>query len=171
MNLSARQFLHENLLQDVERVLDETGLDPAVLDLEITESSVMHNPERATILLRELKTMGMSISIDDFGTGYSSLSYLKRFPIDSVKIDRSFIGELPGNGDDAAITQAIIVMAHALGLSVVAEGVETREQVSFLRAHGCDEMQGHYFGKAVSEREFARLVLEASRSTEGRLPA
>jgi len=171
VNLSARQFSHENLLQDVEKVLNETGLDPAALELEITESMVMRSPERTTILLNKLKTTGISISIDDFGTGYSSLSYLKRFPIDSVKIDRSFIKELPQDGEDAAITQAIIAMAHGLGLKVIAEGVETGEQVGFLRAHGCDEVQGYYFSKPVPAQEFARWVLNAAGSEEGRVPA
>ena len=158
VNLSARQFTHENLLQDVARVLNETGLDAAFLELEITESMVMHDPEHAIELLNKLKAMGISISIDDFGTGYSSLSYLKRFPIDSVKIDRSFIRDLPLDGDDAAITQAIIAMAHGLKLKVIAEGVETGEQLSFLRAHKCDEMQGYYFSKPLPEHEFILLV-------------
>ncbi len=154
VNLSARQFGHETLLQDVARVLNETGLDPTALEFEITESMVMHNPEHAVKLLTKLKAMGIRLSIDDFGTGYSSLNYLKRFPIDSVKIDRSFIQDLPGDGDDAAITRAIIAMAHSLRLKVIAEGVETEEQLSFLRNHGCDEMQGNYFSKPLPENEF-----------------
>lgn len=154
VNLSARQFGHETLLQDVARVLNETGLDPTALEFEITESMVMHNPEHAVKLLTKLKAMGIQLSIDDFGTGYSSLNYLKRFPIDSVKIDRSFIQDLPGDGDDAAITRAIIAMAHSLRLKVIAEGVETEEQLSFLRNHGCDEMQGNYFSKPLPENEF-----------------
>jgi diguanylate cyclase (GGDEF)-like protein/PAS domain S-box-containing protein len=158
VNLSARQFNHENLLQDVARVLNETGLDAAFLELEITESMVMHDPEHAIELLKKMKTMGISISIDDFGTGYSSLSYLKRFPIDSLKIDRSFIKDLPLDGDDAAITQAIIAMAHGLKLKVTAEGAETSEQLSFLSTHKCDEMQGFYFSKPLPEHEFFLLV-------------
>ena len=158
VNLSARQFAHERLLQDVEKVLNETGLDPALLELEITESMVMHDPERTVTLLGKLKSMGVSISIDDFGTGYSSLNYLKRFPIDSVKIDRSFIKDLPMDGDDAAITVAIIAMAHGLKLNVIAEGVETAEQLRFLREHKCDEMQGYYFSKPVPEHEFVLVV-------------
>ncbi|MGB5080931.1 MAG: EAL domain-containing protein [Burkholderiales bacterium] len=171
VNLSARQFSHENLLEDVERVLNETGLDPAALELEITESMVMHDPERAAMLLGKLKTMGVGISIDDFGTGYSSLSYLKRFPIDSLKIDRSFVKDLPLDVEDAAITQAIIVMAHSLGLKVIAEGVETADQAGYLRTHGCDEAQGYYFGRPVPADEFTRLLLKAAGSREGRLPA
>lgn len=158
VNLSARQFAYENLLQDVARVLNETGLDAAFLELEITESMVMHDPEHAIELLNKLKAMGISISMDDFGAGYSLLGYLKRFPINSVKIDRSFIKDLPLDGDDAAITQAIIAMAHGLKLKVIAEGVETGEQLNFLRAHGSDEMQGYYFSKPLPEHEFILLV-------------
>ena len=160
VNLSARQFAHENLLQDVARVLEETGLDPAALEFEITESMVMHNPQQAVDLLVKLKAMGIHLSIDDFGTGYSSLSYLKRFPIDSVKIDRSFIRDIPGDADDAAITQAIIAMAHGLRLKVIAEGVETTEQLHFLRDHGCDEMQGYYLSTPLLHDEFFRLLRE-----------
>ena len=158
VNLSARQFAHENLLQDVAKALNETGLDPAALEFEITESMVMHDPERAVNLLSRLKDMGIHLSIDDFGTGYSSLSYLKRFPLDSVKIDSSFIRDIPGDADDAAITRAIIAMAHSLRLKVIAEGVETEEQLSFLREHGCDEMQGYLFSKPLPEDEFLRLL-------------
>ncbi len=162
VNLSARQFAHANLLQDVARALRETGLDPAALEFEITESMVMHDPERAVTLLTRLKAMGIHLSIDDFGTGYSSLSYLKRFPIDSVKIDRSFIHDIPGDADDAAITRAIIAMAHSLRLKVIAEGVETEEQLSFLRELGCDEMQGYYFSEPLAEDEFLRLQKSAA---------
>jgi EAL domain-containing protein (putative c-di-GMP-specific phosphodiesterase class I) len=154
VNLSPRQFAHEGLLQDVARVLRETGLDPAWLELEITESMVMRDPEHAVQLLHGLKAMGIHLSIDDFGTGYSSLSYLKRFPLDSVKIDRSFIKDLPLDGDDAGITQAIIAMAHSLRLGVIAEGVETAEQLDFLRANGCDEMQGYHFSRPLSAAQF-----------------
>ena len=158
VNLSARQFVHENLLQDVARVLNETGLDPVLLELEITESMVMRDPEHAVTLLRGLKAMGIHLSIDDFGTGYSSLNYLKRFPLDNVKIDRSFIQDLPGDGDDAAITQTIIAMAHSLRLGVIAEGVETEEQLHFLRANGCDEMQGYHFSRPLPEDQFLCLL-------------
>jgi EAL domain-containing protein (putative c-di-GMP-specific phosphodiesterase class I) len=158
VNLSTRQFAHENLLQDVARALVATGLDPGALEFEITESMVMHEPERAVKLLTRLKDMGIHLSIDDFGTGYSSLSYLKRLPLDSVKIDRSFIRDIPGDADDCAITGAIIAMAHSLRLKVIAEGVETGEQLGFLREHGCDEMQGYYFSKPLPEDEFLRLL-------------
>ena len=162
VNLSARQFAHENLLQDVARVLDETGLDPAALEFEITESMMMHNPQHAVNVLSKLKAMGIHLSIDDFGTGYSSLSYLKRFPIDSVKIDRSFIRDIPGDADDATITQAIIAMAHGLRLKVIAEGVETTEQLHFLRDHGCDEMQGYYLSTPLPHDAFLRLLQEST---------
>jgi EAL domain-containing protein (putative c-di-GMP-specific phosphodiesterase class I) len=172
VNLSARQFTHENLLQDVAKALDETGLGPAMLEFEITESMVMKDPVHAVKLLTGFKAMGIHLSIDDFGTGYSSLSYLKRFPIDSVKIDRSFIRDLPEDVDDAAITEAILAMAHSLKLNVVAEGVETAEQLRFLRDHGCNEMQGSYFSMPVPEHEFACLVLNhiASRKSAEAVP-
>jgi EAL domain-containing protein (putative c-di-GMP-specific phosphodiesterase class I) len=118
----------------------------------------MHNPERAAATLEQLKAMGVSIAIDDFGTGYSSLAYLKRFPIDSVKIDRSFIVDLPGDADDAAITRGVIAMAHSLRLKVIAEGVETREQSEFLREHGCDELQGNYVSPPLPQERFMDLL-------------
>ena len=167
VNLSARQFAHVNLLQDVARALNETGLDPAALEFEITESLVMHDPEGAVKLLSRLKDMGIHLSIDDFGTGYSSLSYLKRFPLDSLKIDGSFIRDIPGDADDCAITRAIIAMAHSLRLKVIAEGVETEEQLSFLREHGCDEMQGYRFSGPLAEDEFLRLLQNGVASGVG----
>ncbi len=160
VNLSARQFTEENLVQDVARVLEETGLEPELLELEITESMVMYNPDQAVKLLSELKAMGLYVAIDDFGIGYSSLSQLKRFPIDTIKVDRSFIKDLMENRDDAAITEAIIAMGKSLNLNVIAEGVETSEQVNFLRDHQCDEMQGYYFSKPIPENEFADLLRE-----------
>ena len=168
VNLSALQFSQESLPQDVARVLASTGLDAASLELEITESMVMRDAAQAVKLLDELKRMGVHLSIDDFGTGYSSLSYLKRFPIDSVKIDRSFVRDLPADADDAAITQAIIAMAHSLRLKVVAEGVETEPQEQLLRKQGCDEMQGYYYckplpGEALADRLQAEAVRRRSR--------
>jgi diguanylate cyclase (GGDEF)-like protein/PAS domain S-box-containing protein len=160
VNLSARQFAHADLLQAVSKVLKETGLDPAFLEFEITESMVMHNPKQAIVLLNKLKAIGIHLAIDDFGTGYSSLGYLKRFPLNSLKIDRAFIRDLPGDSDDVAITQAIIAMAHSLRLSVVAEGVETAEQQDFLRDHDCDEIQGYYFSKPKPAADIALLLQE-----------
>ena len=158
VNLSARQFVQVNLVSDVARVLDASGLAPGLLELEITESMVMDNPEQALKTLRQLKSMGIALAIDDFGTGYSSLGYLKRFPIDNIKIDRSFIKDIPRNSDDATITRTIIDMTHNLRLKAVAEGVETAAQLDFLREHGCDEMQGYYFSQPLAEDAFLALV-------------
>lgn len=158
VNLSARQFAQASLVSDVARVLDMTGLHPEALELEITESMVMGNPEQAIQTLRQLKSMGIALSIDDFGTGYSSLGYLKRFPLDHIKIDRSFIKDIPEDNDDATITRTIIAMAHSLRLKVIAEGVETEAQLNFLREHGCDEMQGYYFSRPLPGADFAELV-------------
>jgi len=158
VNLSARQFVHGDLLRDVMRALEQTGCHPSALELEITESMVMHNPERAVELIHQLKDMGVRVAIDDFGTGYSSLANLKRFPIDSVKIDRSFILDIPGDKGDVAITQAVIAMAHSLGLKVIAEGVETRQQFNFLRKQRCDEMQGYYFSAALPLEQATSLL-------------
>jgi EAL domain-containing protein (putative c-di-GMP-specific phosphodiesterase class I) len=167
VNLSARQLLHADLVQETGRVLERTGCDPGCLEFEITESMVMQNPTRAVELIRELKSLGIAISIDDFGTGYSSLAYLKRFPIDSLKIDRSFIHDLPRDTGNMAITQAVIGMAHSLKLTVIAEGVETREQLDFLRGHDCDQMQGFYFSKPVPAREIAALLAQPARAATG----
>ena len=167
VNLSARQFARDELAAVIMRILRETGLDPRLLELEITESTVMHNADRAAGVLQQLKQLGVRVAIDDFGTGYSSLSYLKRFPISSVKIDRSFVLDLPGDKDAAAITQAVIAMAHSLRLRVVAEGVETSEQYRFLEEHHCDEMQGHYFSKPVDTAALVRLL--AGRHSDARL--
>jgi diguanylate cyclase (GGDEF)-like protein/PAS domain S-box-containing protein len=147
VNLSARQFGRDDLADAVRDILEESGLEATRLELEITESAVMENAERAAVVLDRLHGMGLRVALDDFGTGYSSLGYLKRFPVDCVKIDRSFIKDIPDDEDDAAITRAVIAMAHSLRLKVVAEGVETAEQVRFLQEHGCDEMQGFRFGK------------------------
>jgi diguanylate cyclase (GGDEF)-like protein/PAS domain S-box-containing protein len=161
VNLSPRQFVHRQLVQDVKRVLARTRCDGSSLVFEITESTVMHNPGRAVALLNELKAMGIRLAIDDFGTGYSSLAYLKRFPIDCLKIDRSFVSDIPRDAGNTAITQAIMAMAHSLGLKVIAEGVETRDQLAFLREHGCDEVQGFYFSRAVPEIEATALLEKA----------
>ena len=158
VNVSARQFSREDLAASIMHTLRETALDPRLLELELTESTVMHNAERATEVLQQLSALGVRVAIDDFGTGYSSLSYLKRFPIDSVKIDRSFVLDVPGDKDDAAITLAVIAMAHSLRLRVTAEGVETPEQYAFLEENRCDEMQGHYFSKPVDAATLARLL-------------
>ena len=160
VNLSARQFTQEELVSDVSGALIEAGLDPPWLELEITESLLMEDVEASLRALDQLKTVGggVRISIDDFGTGYSSLYRLKALPIERLKIDRSFIRDVPTDPDDAAITAAIVRLAHSLHLEVVAEGVETREQLAFLRDRGCDEAQGYYFCKPVSSEAFAQLL-------------
>ena len=157
VNLSARQFLQEDLLANLALTIDETGIEPALLEFEITESLMFSNPEQAAAILHALKLMGVRLALDDFGTGYSSLSYLKRFPFDRVKIDRSFIRDLPRDQDDAAITRAVVAMSHSLRMSVTAEGVEEEAQLAFLRACGCDAAQGNYFSPAVSAERFDAL--------------
>ena len=167
VNLSARQFRNEFLCRDIRKCLSESGMDPRLLELELTESMVMQDPELATTMLKDLKRMGLRLSIDDFGTGYSSLAYLKRFPIDSVKIDRSFVKDIPGDGEDMAIVEAVIALAQSLRLSVVAEGVETAEQKEHLKRLGCDEMQGYFASKPLPAAEATRF-LEAHVLKENR---
>ncbi|WOB10358.1 EAL domain-containing protein [Piscinibacter gummiphilus] len=158
VNLSVRQFADEHLLADVTAILAETGMNPALLELEITEGMIVHNVDRAIKLLTAIKQLGVRLAIDDFGTGYSSLGQLKNFPIDTLKVDRSFIRDLATDSEDKAITSAIIAMGKTLSLTVVAEGVETAEQQTFLREQACDEMQGYYFSKPVAPDEFAALL-------------
>ncbi|MGI4846122.1 MAG: putative bifunctional diguanylate cyclase/phosphodiesterase [Janthinobacterium lividum] len=160
VNLSARQFQQPGLAGRVRSALADSGLAPAGLELEITESTVMHDTEDAADVLRSLRELGVTVSIDDFGTGYSSLSYLKRFPLDVLKIDRAFVRDMEGDATGAAIIRAIITLAHSLGLSAVAEGVETAEQVAFLKENGCDEIQGYYFSWPVWPDEVTRLLAE-----------
>jgi predicted signal transduction protein with EAL and GGDEF domain len=149
VNISARQFQQLDLVAQVEKVLEETGLEPRFLDLEITESCAMARTDLAARVLQDFRRLGVGISLDDFGTGYSSLSYLRRLPIDILKIDQSFVRDLTANPEGAAIIPAVIDMAHSLRLRVVAEGVETKEQLSFLSRHGCDLMQGFLFSEPV----------------------
>ncbi|HJW57087.1 MAG TPA: EAL domain-containing protein [Burkholderiaceae bacterium] len=158
VNLSARQFKQQNIVKMIEGVLQETGCDPSCLELEITESVVMENPEIAVTILLQLSEMGVSLAIDDFGTGYSSLSYLKRFPIDALKIDQSFVRDITTDSDDAAIAKAVIALAHSMKLKVIAEGVETVEQLDFLRKQQCDQMQGYYLSRPVSAEQFEKLL-------------
>jgi EAL domain-containing protein (putative c-di-GMP-specific phosphodiesterase class I) len=160
VNLSARQFLQKDLEITVRRILHCTGIDPSLIQFELTESLLMRNPESAARTLHRLKELGIKISVDDFGTGYSSLAYLKRFPIDALKIDRVFIRDVTTSPDDAAITLAIIGLAHSLKLKVVAEGVETEGQLNFLSSHSCDEIQGYYFAKPVAPAELETMLSE-----------
>jgi len=154
INVSGRQFRQPEFAAMVRRVLADSNLKPDLLELELTESCLMDNPKQVRHILRELKSYGIQIAVDDFGTGYSSLSYLKYFPLDRLKIDRSFIRDVTHKEDDAKIVQAIIILAHTLGLSVIAEGVETEDQLKFLRRHGCDEIQGYLYGKPMDASSF-----------------
>ncbi len=159
VNLSPRQFT-EGLVEQVERCLVQTGLDPAGLELEITEGLLMNDSQTVMPMLNAINALGVRISVDDFGTGYSSLSYLKRFPLHHLKVDRSFVMGLPDNRDSAAITQAVVAMAHSLGMRVTAEGVETPEQSSFLKSLGCERQQGYLFGRPVSASAYAAMLRE-----------
>jgi len=159
VNLSARQFHYANLVDMVGDTIRKSGIDPKSLDLELTESTIMDRLEETTLTLKRLKNMGAHISIDDFGTGYSSLMYLKTFPIDTIKIDKSFVNDVTTDPDDQAITQAIISMAHSLKLDVVAEGVETKEQLDLLRSQNCDIIQGYLFSKPVPVDDISLLLL------------
>ncbi|HEX5685913.1 MAG TPA: PAS-domain containing protein [Ideonella sp.] len=158
VNLSARQFMHEGLLDDITDALRSADMDPSLLELEITEGMVMHDIERVVQLLQAIKRMGVRIAIDDFGTGYSSLAHLKRFPVDVIKIDRSFIRDITTDPADRTITEAIIAMGKTLNLTVVAEGVETAEQRDVLRGIACDEIQGYYFSRPVPPEQVASLL-------------
>jgi diguanylate cyclase (GGDEF)-like protein/PAS domain S-box-containing protein len=158
INLSPRQLSQDSLIQVVREALHRAGMDPGRLEIEIREDMVLRNPERAVRLLAQLKELGVRLVIDDYGTGYSSLNYLKRLPIDAVKIDRSLIRELPRDVDAAALSRAVVAMAHSLGISVTAEGVETRDQWEFLHQLGCEEMQGNYFSAAVAPEIVASIL-------------
>jgi diguanylate cyclase/phosphodiesterase with PAS/PAC sensor(s) len=163
VNLSVHQLRTGNLVDLVHTVLEETGLPSHLLELELTESQLLDNVESVTATFRQLREMGVKLAIDDFGTGYSSLSYLKRFPVDYVKIDQTFIRDLSERGEDAAITRAIIAMAHSLELKVVAEGVEHTEQLRFLRAHGCDEIQGYLISQPLPAEACLALLGRSDR--------
>jgi diguanylate cyclase (GGDEF)-like protein len=164
INLSAQQFADSRLLKDVDSVLRETGCDPHSLEFEITESVVMTSPENALQLLEQIKEHGITVAIDDFGTGHSSLAYLKRFPVDSVKIDHTFIRDIAADPNDLAITRAIIALGHSMGLKVVAEGVETATQLEILRRSGCDEFQGFLHSPGVPSPEFEHQLRTALQS-------
>ncbi len=161
VNISIRQFYQPNLVPMIADILAETGIDPISLTIEITESMTM-DVEKATTILKNLKSMGVKISIDDFGTGYSSLSYLKKFPIDYLKIDRSFIRDIANSKDDENIATAILLMGKTLGLNVIAEGVETREQLGILKNHNCNEAQGYLFSKPITDEELKQFVTKLS---------
>ncbi len=162
VNLSARQLRDNSFVATVLEILAETGLDPCYLELELTESALMGDASDTVCKLLRLKELGISISVDDFGTGYSSLSYLKHLPIDTIKVDRSFVRDVVNDPDDAAIVDAIVAMAHSLKLNVIAEGVETREQLEFLRQRRCHQVQGYYFAKPLDPQQFEAFVTENS---------
>ncbi len=167
VNVSGRQFHKGTLVKTVTEVLRGTDLDPRLLEIEITESTTMKDENHAVETLACLKRLGVRVALDDFGTGYSSLSYLRRFPLDSLKIDRSFTMDLTTNSEIASIVTAVIDMAHSLGLRAVAEGVETAEQEAFLRAHDCDEIQGYYFSRPIAPESVAELLRTAETATTG----
>jgi PAS domain S-box-containing protein len=167
VNLSGAQFKEPRLKDVIAGILAETGLPPELLELELTESVLMKDAKESAALLCELKALGVRISIDDFGTGYSSLSYLKRFPIDTLKIDRTFVGDMGRDADDAAIVAMTIMLGHALRLQVVAEGVEDEEQMAFLREHGCDECQGFLFARPLPAAELERWLVERTQTRQG----
>jgi EAL domain-containing protein (putative c-di-GMP-specific phosphodiesterase class I) len=160
VNLSVHQLVHPDLENKIWLILQETELAPECLELEITESTSMTDPERVVVLLHTLKAMGLTLAIDDFGTGYSNLSYLKQFPVDHLKLDRVFVRDITRDANDAMLTQAIIEIAHNLNLSVVAEGVEDAQQLEQLSRYGCDEIQGFYFSRAVPAEDFSRMLQE-----------
>jgi EAL domain-containing protein (putative c-di-GMP-specific phosphodiesterase class I) len=157
VNISARQFRDASLLSIVRSAIEQSGIDPHTLELEITETVAMEDVELTMSTLAQFRSSGVTIAIDDFGTGHSSLSYLKRFPIDALKIDKSFVDDLPDKFEDAAIVSSVISLANGLGLRVIAEGVERREQLEFLRENGCREVQGYYFSYPVAPAELDKL--------------
>jgi predicted signal transduction protein with EAL and GGDEF domain len=164
VNLSGRQLERINIVQEVDDVLKDTGLDPCYLELELTESSVMKRAERAVKTLDAFRELGITIAIDDFGTGYSSLSYLKRFPVDRLKIDRSFVRDIPQDAHDVALAKSVVALGHSLNLSVIAEGVETEAQRELLTSIGCDEMQGYLYSKPGTASELVSLLNAQARS-------
>jgi len=164
VNLSATQFRQQDLVPQLAAILKSTGFDPKYLELEITESVVMQDPDKVVMKLEALRRMGVRLAIDDFGTGYSSLGYLKRFPINNLKVDRSFVRDLAHSSDDVAITRAVIAMAHSLGMNVIAEGVELKEQFDVLREEGCDEFQGWLCRPALAEEDLLHFIRETVTS-------
>lgn len=158
VNVSARQLRQDDFVAQVRLALGESGAKPSQLKLELTESTVLENVDDTIAKMREIKMLGVEFSMDDFGTGYSSLQYLKRLPLDQIKIDRSFVLDITSDPNDASIVQTIIAMTHALGLNVIAEGVETAAQRDFLEKHGCHSFQGYLFSKPVPITEFAVLL-------------
>jgi EAL domain-containing protein (putative c-di-GMP-specific phosphodiesterase class I) len=158
VNISAMEFRDNHFLEGVFAILKHTGLDPRFLELELTESVLMKHAESTQTILRTLRARGVQVALDDFGTGYSSLSYLRKFPIDALKIDQSFVHQITTSPEEKAIVAAIIAMGQSLKLRLVAEGVETREELDFLKAHQCDEAQGYYFSRPMLPQQFTKLL-------------
>ena len=165
VNLSARQFWQPDLADQIRRAIIDTGIDPHSLELEITESNAMQNAENTIHTLRELKSIGVRIAMDDFGTGYSSLNYLKRFPIDTLKLDQMFVRDVNDDPSSAAIVSAVIAMSHSLALEVVAEGVETEAQLSFLQKQRCDRIQGYLFSEPMSADDLEGYLFECAEDS------
>ena len=170
VNLSARQFLQQDIMTWVMKTLGQTGLEPQYLDLELTESLIAEDTEKVIATVNRLKAAGVKLSIDDFGTGYSSLSYLKRYRVDTLKIDQSFVRTMLTEVDDAAITLAVISLAHSLRMAAVAEGVETAEQCRFLRLNRCDAMQGYFFSRPVPAAELEVILRSDKRLAATQAP-
>jgi EAL domain-containing protein (putative c-di-GMP-specific phosphodiesterase class I) len=162
VNLTARQFCDEHLLPDVASILAATGMEPHLLEVELNESLLMHNVEKTLRILTGLKDLGLRIAVDDFGTGYSSLATLQRFPLDTIKIDRSFTRDFVDSNEDGGLADSIIAIGKNLSLTVVAQGVETKAQAEYLRTHACDELQGFYFKRPLPVDEFTQLLLAQS---------
>ncbi|HEX4939513.1 MAG TPA: EAL domain-containing protein, partial [Candidatus Kapabacteria bacterium] len=162
VNISARQFRTCDLVSLVQQVLRDTGLHPGALELELTESMLMHDVKRVQQVLTGLRGLGVSLAVDDFGTGFSSLNYLKSFPLDALKIDRSFVTDIEQGANDEAIVRAIIALAHSLNLRVVAEGVETAAQMRYLLKQGCDEVQGYYFSRPQTLDQISLMLQQQS---------
>jgi EAL domain-containing protein (putative c-di-GMP-specific phosphodiesterase class I) len=161
VNVSAMQLAQESFLDDLFTVLGETGMDPKFLELELTERALMNRADLGASVLSTLRAKGVQVAVDDFGTGYSSLSYLRKFPLDALKIDQSFVRQITTIPDETVIIRAIISLGRSLNLRVIAEGVETQDQLDFLKAHQCDEAQGYYFSRAVPPGELAKLLENA----------
>ena len=166
VNVSAMEFRNENFLRNLTAILSETSLDPRSLELELTESVLMRHAESTASILQSVRERGVQVAVDDFGTGYSSLSYLRKFPVDALKIDQSFVRQISG-GEDTTIVTAVIAMARSLKLRVVAEGVETVGELTFLRTQQCDEAQGYYFSQPVPPQQFATLLKTGIAGTGG----
>jgi EAL domain-containing protein (putative c-di-GMP-specific phosphodiesterase class I) len=158
VNVSVRQFMRKDLLDTLVNVIRETGIDARVLELEVTESLIMNDADEFVAILKKLKDVGIKIAIDDFGTGYSSLNYLKRMPVDRLKVDQSFVRDIHKDPESTTIVEAIISLGHSLKLKVIAEGVETQQQLEFLRDRGCEEFQGFHFSRPIPVEQFTALL-------------